>query len=64
MLWGILNALSSLLVKPPWNQVNKKDGVTINWYGAGGKAANPDVNEAESIRRAWEHAKIIAGWTM
>ena len=63
MLWWILQILKCAR-ETVLAQVNKKDGVTINWYGVGGKAAHPDVNEADSIKTAWEHARMIGGWTM
>eukprot|EP00434_Breviolum_minutum_P014576 symbB.v1.2.012850.t1/scaffold894.1/size156229/3 len=52
-------------------KVNSKDGVTVNWYGRGGKSALAKANvdavpfsESELITTAWHHAKLIGGWAM
>lgn len=51
--------------------MNSKDGVTVNWYGRGGKSALAKANvddvpfsESELITTAWHHAKLIGGWAM
>lgn len=51
--------------------MNSKDGVTVNWYGRGGKSALAKANvdavpfsENELITTAWHHAKLIGGWAM